>query len=259
MNFACFGDSITSDQVTGIGTRVCEILSMSSVGNYACGYATCSDWHKTNSNGESVHLTPFLLNTPPNTNTANNVISNQIRRILQATTPQGETISWTHPAEGIFYLDPSIGRGTGSAEYPDIIYIAISTNDGNHIANTVSDDRKTVFQQKYSELTCESIASAMRWCIETLQCAYPKTEIFVASPLMTCCPLSWMSFESNRLKRDIIKDAAEFTGVHFIDSFYESGFDTETARDHGEVHPDEEWKEKIAAFVAGKIRDTLKI
>ena len=45
----------------------------------------------------------------------------------------------------------------------------------------------------------------------------------------------------------------------FIDSFYESGFDTETARDHGEVHPDEEWKEKIAAFVAGKIRETLKI
>ena len=42
---AYFGDSITSDDVTGIGTRVAEILGCKLTGNFAIGASTCSDFH----------------------------------------------------------------------------------------------------------------------------------------------------------------------------------------------------------------------
>ena len=48
--FACLGDSITSDQVTGIGTLVAQKLGMTLTGNFACGYATRSDWHEGKKN-----------------------------------------------------------------------------------------------------------------------------------------------------------------------------------------------------------------
>lgn len=39
--FCCMGDSITSDQVSGIGTMVAHRLNAQEVLNAACGYATC--------------------------------------------------------------------------------------------------------------------------------------------------------------------------------------------------------------------------
>ena len=63
--FCCMGDSITSDQVSGIGTMVAHRLNAQEVLNAACGYATCSDWHEGDRN-----ITPVTLIEPPNTNTA---------------------------------------------------------------------------------------------------------------------------------------------------------------------------------------------
>ena len=88
--FCCMGDSITSDQVSGIGTMVAHRLNAQEVLNAACGYATCSDWHEGDRN-----ITPVTLIEPPNTNTADNVLSNQVRRVLQALTPKGSIIRWT--------------------------------------------------------------------------------------------------------------------------------------------------------------------
>ncbi len=250
----CFGDSITSDQVTGIGTRVGELLNLETY-NFAVGYATASDWHN-----EEENITPISFIEPANTNTEDNVLSNQIRRALQSTTGSGEEIRWRHPypfgedkRSKIYSLPASMGTGTGSAPDPDIIYIAIATNDGNQPQNVVTDDRAEVFRQSYDELTRNSLASALRWAIETLICAYPYANIFVASPLQTYCDLPWMDQTTTLLKRDIIKDVARFCGVKFIDSFYESGFNRLVAKEHGEVHPDEGWKENIARFVAGRI------
>ena len=59
--------------------------------------------------------------------------------------------------------------------------------------------------------------------------------------------------DSTRLKRDIIVRVCRELGVKVIDSFYESGFSRLVAREHGEVHPDEGWKENIASFVAAQI------
>ena len=62
-----------------------------------------------------------------------------------------------------------------------------------------------------------------------------------------------MSHESGLLKRRLVMDVCRLTGAECIDSFMESGFDAVIAREHGEVHPDEEWKERIACYVAGEI------
>ncbi|MBQ8200562.1 MAG: SGNH/GDSL hydrolase family protein [Clostridia bacterium] len=251
MTFCCLGDSITSDQVTGIGTVVARKLHAAHLLNAACGYATCTDWH----DGD-VNITPITLIEPPNTNTADNVLSNQVRRVLQSITPAGEIIRWT--ADGADYaLNPSVGLGTGTLPCPDVIYIAISTNDGNQPYNAVTDDFETVARQSYAHLTRNSLASALRWAIETLQAACPGARIFVATPLQTYTDLPHMSHDSGLLKRRLVTDVCRLCGAECIDSFMESGFDRTVAKDHGEVHPDEEWKERIACYVTKKIASRL--
>lgn len=255
MQFACLGDSITSEQVTGIGTLVAQKLGVRLFGNFACGYATCSDWAAA---GRSI--TRITLTEPPNTNTDDNVLSNQVRRLLQAVTPEGERIVWRHPLAGEYALDASVGLGSakvdaqGRVVTPDIIYIAISTNDGNHPCNAVFDDADAVLAQRYDELTRCGIASALRWTIETLQCACPGASIFVATPLQAVSDQTWMSYEATRLKRDIIMRVCGTLGVKIIDSFCESGFTQLIAAGHGGVHPDDLWKDRIAGYVAASIR-----
>lgn len=250
LSYACLGDSITSDQVTGIGTFVRKKLGLVDSGNYACGYATCSDWHDGDTN-----TTTQTMDVPQNTNTNDNVLSNQVRRLLQATTNKGETISWTHPIDGEFSIDTSVGVGTGTVKAPNIIYIAIGTNDGNNVQNTFSDDSEAVLAQSYSELTRNSYASALRWAIETLQCVFHNAKIFVASPLQAYSTNPWMSLENTKAKRDCTEKIAKACGVTFIDSFYDSGFSYLIAKadNGGGVHPSNEWKENIACFIAGQI------
>lgn len=249
--YVCFGDSITSDQVTGIGTLIAQIAGFRLLNNYATGYCTCSDWHNGNS-----HLSPISLVIPPNTNTSDNVLSNQIRRFLQSITPLDEQINWRHPKDGEFSIQSNIGKGLGM-EKPDIVYIAVSANDGNNEANILFDDTKMVFKQSYRQLTCASMASALRWAIETIFCVLPNAKIFVATPLQTFCENSWMSYDSHMLKRKIVMDVAEFCHVHVIDSFMESGFTAQVAKHHGEIHPDDEWKCAIAGYVARSILSDL--
>ena len=252
MIYACFGDSITSDQVTGIGTLVAKKAGFQLLENFATGYCTCSDWHDGVRN-----ITPLSLVTPPNTNTEDNVLSNQVRRLLWTTAPEGQPVEWFHPIDGRFSLPLELGTGLGKAR-PDIVYIAVSANDGNLPFNQPLDDTERVLGQSYKELTRTSIASALRWAIETIRCINPQAEIFVATPLQTYCNQPWMDDKAHLLKRKIIMEVASFCHVHLIDSFFESGFTAQVAKEHGEIHPDEEWKERIADYVSGKIREQLK-
>lgn len=170
--FCCMGDSITSDQVSGIGTMVAHRLNAQEVLNAACGYATCSDWHEGDRN-----ITPVTLIEPPNTNTADNVLSNQVRRVLQALTPKGSIIRWT--VDGIEYAIPAeIGVGTGTLSTPDVIYIAISSNDGNQPENAPADDFAAVCELPYADLTRTSMASALLWAVLTLQAAARTRRFF---------------------------------------------------------------------------------
>lgn len=252
--FACFGDSITSNQVSGIGTMISNKLDTDLIGNFAVGYATCTDWYDSNNQ----NITTVTLTEPQNTNTNDNVLSNQIRRMLQHTTASGSQIKWTHPIDGEFLLQTSVGTGLGHInDIPDIIYIAISTNDGNKAENMFVDDCDMVFNQTYSQLTRTSIASSLRWAIETLQSAYPNALIYVASPLQCGNDLTQFSWSAGNTKREIIQKVCKYCSVNFIDSFAESGFSRMIAKTNGEsgstVHPNNYWKNRIAEYVANRI------
>lgn len=254
--YACFGDSITSDQVSGIGTLVANYLNLSIVGNFATGYATCSDWHSG-----SINTTTVTLSEPQNTNTNDNVLSNQVRRMLQHTTEKDQQIKWSHPKDGEFSLSTELGVGLGHVtDLPDIIYIAIGTNDGNNNENSVMDDTDIVFSQSYSQLTRNSMASSLRWSVETLRSAYPKAKILVASPLQTNSQSSWMSFSEENKKRDIIEKVCQFCSVYFIDSFSKSGFSSMMAKilSGDGIHPNEEGKNQIKNYVANEIENISK-
>lgn len=226
--FACFGDSITSDQVTGIGSRIAELLGMELTGNFACGYATLSDWHEGKQN-----ITPFSLDVPMDTNTADNVLSNQVFRCLKEVKE--------HPEKK-----------------PDVIYIAAGINDGNQPFNTVEDDTGKVLTQSFEELDRMSMASALRWAVETLRAAFPEALVFAATPLYTSgSGFDHMTRTAVLMKRKIIIEAAQAESVHIIDSTFESGFSEQIAAANGGIHPNEIWKEKIALYAAAKIRQFL--
>ncbi|MBD5429351.1 SGNH/GDSL hydrolase family protein [Lactobacillus sp.] len=250
--YACFGDSIWSDQVTGIGTLVAKDLKADMIGNFAVGNACASDWHDTNGN----NLTKVSFTEPANTDTSDNTLSNQIRRILQYTTPKGEKIKWTHPYDGEFSLD---AEGTGhSDDKPDVISIAISTNDGKHEETKVVDDTDFVLSQDYKNLTRTSLASALRWAIETLRCAYPQSQVFVSTPLQAAKHDSdFRSYEQNLVKTDIIKKVCQYCSVQVIDQFSKSGFSRMVALNgttsSDGTHPNDSWSRFIAEFNANYI------
>lgn len=255
---ACMGDSITSDEVTGIGTLVSEILRMKLIGNFAHGNASCSDWYY-----ENERLTKLEFEVTPNCWYADNVLSNQVLSLLRSTTPVGHEISWHHPIDGYFCAD---AEGTGiNDNTPDVIYIAVGANDGKlekGNATPVFDDCDYVFEQPYSKLTRKGIASALRWAVETLQCAYHDAIIFAASPLQAISPWEPSAFAYDALnkKRSIIKKVCEFCSINFIDSFAQAGFSQMRAKLYGDecgVHPINDERERIARFIAHKIRMEL--
>ena len=250
--WACFGDSIWSDQVAGIGTIVQRDLSAKMIGNFAVGWATCQDWFDSGKN-----ITPITFNVPNNTDTADNVLSNQVRRMLQWTTEKDQIIKWQHPVDGWFNIDGDTGMGLGHTDdIPDVIGIAISTNDGKHDqCGNLADDTNEVFQQHYKDLTRNSIASALRWAIETLQAAYPNCKIYICTPLQTNGDNSWMSYQNELKKAEIVKKVGAFCSVPVIDQFSESGLNSQTVV-HGTadgIHPTGDMKNKIAAFDARQI------
>lgn len=264
LKFACFGDSITSDEVTGIGTKINRLLGTQLVGNFAHGNATCSDWYNAQ-NGNITTETPNVDhkdNDPTKTALSQNqnVLSNQVRRCLAYTTAANSNVTYHHQIDGDFVLNTSIWTGTGSTENtPDIIYIAVGINDGQ-TNNLTVDDTDTVFAQEYSQLDRCGFASSLRWAIETLLSAYPDAQFFVASPLQTGGKYTRLNYQNTLLKRNIVQKVCQYCSVNFIDSFSESGYNRMLSYgiaswDTDTVHPKPVWANRIAHYVAQKIRE----
>ena len=266
LKFACFGDSITSNEVTGTGTKINSELGTIMIENFAHGNATCSDWYRgdvtetvespnVQYRDDNPNQTALYMNT--------NVLSNQIRRCLAKATPTGQNVTYTHPIAGEYTLDTTIWTGTGNANnVPDIIYIAISINDGL-IDTLVIDDCDEVFQQSYMQLNKHGIASSLRWAIETLQSKFPDSQIFVCSPLQTGKTPTTdarLDYSHTKVKRDIIEKVCQFCSVHFIDSFSDSGFSNMLAhgiasQNNDQVHPTQAWSYNIARYISQNIKN----
>lgn len=253
---AVMGDSITSHYVSKVGDSLNSMLGTTLIGNFGVGNATASDYA---SNGENATIIAFDEN--PSSELAKNTLSNQVRRLMQKTTAEGEQITWTHPIDGTFTIDTAIGTGTGEATAPDIIYLAFGINDAKSYTkymNISDEDIETILRQSYSSLTRINLVSAMRWALETLQCAYPLAQIFVATPLQCFQYLnSQQTIERNwygAKAGEWIKRVCYEVGANIIDAHCESGFTRLTAKNNGDgVHPNTTWRELIAQYLANKI------
>ena len=261
MVFFCFGDSITSDEVSGIGTLVGTALSASVIQNYAHGNATASDWF-----AGDARLTSVNVSLPRDCWFPDNVLSNQILTALRDTAPSGEPICRRYTGIGAPLLPAGL-LGTGAAPEPDVIYIAIGSNDGRAPENAFRDDSEEVIAARYENLTRKGLASALRWAIETLQYAYPRANIFAATPLQSglelAPPCDWIgnadafSRATLRQKRNAILRVAEACSVPAVDTFARAGVSPRMMLRFGDqiaVHPSDEIKGRIADFVAGEIR-----
>lgn len=259
IKFACLGDSITSNQIDySIGNAVNKVLGTTFLqqdtadatnrgnvttefGNLAIGSAKYR-WE------EDIQPTFARLTST----SKNNVISNQVLRLLQHTTAEGAQIQWTHPITGTVHsIDTSVGVGKGYVnDLPDIILIAASTND-----STPTDDYASVIAQTYDGLDQTSFCAAIRWCVETLQINYPKARIFLETPLRA------KGKSGLATKTELIKKMAEWLGVCVVDSYNntisELMFDTYyLSEDSGrmKVHPNEVGANFVAQYVAGQIK-----
>lgn len=199
---ASVGDSITSNQVTNTADAVRQKINAvylqeresdgsvnagnvtTEFGNVACGWSTLTDYWVDGEN-----KTTLRLLKSPNVNAqeeeyAYNVLSNQILRLAQHTTALGEQIIINATDGTNFTVPTEIGVGKGyTDDIPDVIYIASSTNDRWTREIIQKDDWEEVRTQKYNELKRDTIPSALRWAIISLQSLYPSAYIFVCTPL----------------------------------------------------------------------------
>lgn len=245
--FACMGDSITSSQVSNIGTMVNTYLGTTLVGNFAVGSA-----HLTNPED-------FVRSVvvPNNVYTNYNTLENQVIRLLQWTTASGAQIKWTYTGTSDEYsVDTAVATGLGhTTDIPDIVYIAIGINDA---IESIGDDKDTVLTQAYSALTRRTFASALRWAIETLRCAYPNVQIFVATPLYTGVNSDPYRQPTVLAKRNLLYELCVHNGVHCIDSTQRAGYTTQISQTiigtgHEGIHPRSRHKCQIAKFIAKEI------
>ena len=236
------GDSITSISHSNIGFTTSLFLHADLIYNFALAQAYAADF---------VNTEPYF-DTHQGSDSPDNVLSNQVRRLLRWTTPEGQQITWTHPIDGEFSIDTSVGTGQGHTDdIPDIIYIAIGTNDA---VNKIDADLAPVIASSYTDLTRLTMGSAYRWAVETLQSAYPNAMIFMASPLYDGSagnPTNMIN------KGNIVKQICDLTGAYYIPSREESGYTRLASVTGGRLHPGTEWSLRIGQFVAKKISETF--
>ena len=243
--FVCMGDSITSNQVSGIGTLVASYLGCELIDNYAVGSATLA-------NGDNFIYSIDIAN---NTATPYNTLVNQVVRLLQRTTELNQQITWTHQETGTAYSIPTnVATGLGHTEdIPDIIYIAAGINDS---IDNVESDPSIVMSQNYSNLDKKTFASALRWIVETLRAAYPKVQIFVATPLFTGTNDTVPNYNRTAVltKRQSIINACVANSVYCIDSTMKSGYTNQIAAINSQgIHPRSYYKCMIAKFIQKEI------
>ena len=265
---AILGDSIMYNMASLIAEQVdMDMIDCNGTHCFALGNATACDYFDENSN----NITPIDLSTIDCTPSPYNTLSNQVRRLAQWTTPLGEIISWNVLSDNTTVTIPSEkGLGLGHIEdVPDVIYIAISTNDYNWV-NDVED----IESQNFSQLKRNSIASALRWAIDSLQTLYPNAIIYVATPLQNADSGTdkneRFGYKAEKSKANIIREIAQFCCVYCVDTFSEFSYgrnyingvlsDTElkpnswSDNDNG-LHPNKKGNFAYSRYIAKQIKN----
>lgn len=249
LSFASLGDSIISDQVTGLGTAISTKLGVNLIGNFAVGNAVVTNYSNTEIN----------LSSLSNSVSSSNVLMNQVFRLMQASTPSGSQITWNHPITGNNYNIP-VSNGTGlGLNIPNIIFIGISTNDS--ISTVTDSNLNTALSSNYDNLNKMTFAGALIYCLETLRCAFPDAIIIVCTPMQSKLTDGVHNTASNYLKRSQIIRICEYESIPVIDSYAECElstlmFNKKTYSDDG-LHPNSTGKLKLVSYYQAAILSIL--
>lgn len=241
-------DSITED--TNSWIRQAIPLMGGTLVNFARSGARAGD-HPTT----AINLSPAVpINSP------DNVLSNQVRRAAQSTTPVGQEITWTHPVTAeVFGVPISIGTGTGTRTAPDIILISISTND------TLYDDGfSTVKDVALSTLPNVQLVGGLRWAVENLMILYPNAQIIICTPIQSQ-PNGSRPFNVTKVKRDRVVEVANYYSLEIIDAFYDSGINEKfEIAGNGRylsdgLHPNDSGKAKMRDFLINELNEKVVV
>ena len=219
------GDSITAlgTGSTGWVKHFLEKTGCELVANVAVNGATLKDKSGTTYDGNPV------FNGPDNN--VNNVLGNQVQKIIN-----------------------------NNYSAPDIIIIAIGTNDGISITK---DQIKDAYYDSSNNLVPldsvdrETSAGAYRWCLEKLHTKYPNALIFWCTPIMGY--QKTRSAENAMAYAESLRIATEYTGQMMIDTI-RCGINgvNELSGANGQylvdgLHPNANGAKKIGYYNAAKV------
>ena len=273
--FASLGDSIISNQISNLGGEICKRIlgnfleepipdtdesvvgnCSTEFGNLACGWAALCDFWKDGENKTNVRLLKSGNVNGQSEDTAYNVLSNQVLRLIQHTAVEGEEIVIMSEDGTSFSVPSEIGVGKGFTEdIPEIIYISIGTNDSWDRADVQLDDWDIVINQKYNELKRNTFPSAMRWALESLKIIYPSSMIFVCTVL----PKKNIDYQITQKKNDMIKKVCKYMGVYLIDQCENAGISSYNLNVYlsDNVHPSNIGKELLVNYNSSEIKKFL--
>lgn len=151
---------------------------------------------------------------------SNNVISNQVFRLLQMVVPEGTVIPETEGEP--FHSDtpaPLVGHKQAGSDFdPFLVIISCGTNDsGNGVIGDISE-----LEKPYNEANRETLYGAINWAVSAIRKYCPDTQIMLLTPIQRA-PLP----PRLPLFVEAIQRAGEKLGCPTIDMYNESGITTE--------------------------------
>ncbi|SEG75767.1 SGNH/GDSL hydrolase family protein [Sphingobacterium lactis] len=192
----------------------------------------------------------------------NNTALNQLLRLAKKLTPVGQQISITNPFRGETFTVPTeFGVGTGEFTQPDLIVVAMGTNDTVY---ATKDELFNILSTPLNELDrTANMVTGMRFFTEYLMALCPNAQIIFSTPIQA----SWMGnrrYEVTRHKRDRIVENCGYYSIPVIDSFNESGisekFEVQSSQGRylsDGLHPDANGKKLMADFLGKRIKNIL--
>ena len=219
------GDSITALGIgsTGWVKYFLEKTGCELIANVAVNGATLMDKSGTTYDGNPVFN--------GSDNNVNNVLGNQVQKIIN-----------------------------NNYSAPDIIIIAIGTNDG--ISITKDQIKAAYYDSSNNLVSLDSIdrktsAGAYRWCLEKLHAKYPNALIFWCTPIMGY--QKTRSAENAMAYAESLRIATEYTGQMMIDTI-RCGINgvNELSNANGQylvdgLHPNANGAKKIGYYNAAKV------
>lgn len=150
----------------------------------------------------------------------NNVISNQVFRLLQMVVPEGTVIPETEGEP--FHNDtpsPLVGHKQADSDFdPFLVIISCGTNDsGNGVIGDISE-----LEKPYNEANRQTLYGAINWAVSVIRKYCPDTQVMLLTPIQRAPTVTRLP-----LFVEAIQQAGEKLGCPTIDMYNESGITTE--------------------------------